>query len=329
MLGLGLHSRARWALHRLRHGSGPAGAILLYHRIGATSPDPWRLTVDPAHFAEHLDVLGRTAEPVPLARLAAVCRTGRSARPAVAVTFDDGYAESLLSAERVLARRGVPATTFVASGYLGAARELWWDELERALLGPRHLPSRLALQIAGRRRSWTFTTGAPRSAPRLRALKSLHGALRPLDPSHRDSLAAEVRDWAGVSSSPRPDRRPVSAEELAALAQRGVLEIGAHTETHPVLAALSLERQRREVVDSQRRLSEIVGRPVVQFAYPHGGRRDYTAATKTVVRDAGFETACSAVNGAVWPGADALELPRLSVCDWDGETFARILRRLA
>ena len=35
--------------------------ILMYHRIAASDFDPWRLSVSPQHFAEHLDIIRQQA----------------------------------------------------------------------------------------------------------------------------------------------------------------------------------------------------------------------------------------------------------------------------
>src|SRR5690606_7757052 len=51
---------------------------------------------------------------------------------ALAVTIDDGYRDAL-DAAALLARHALPATVFVATGYVGAARPFWWDVLAAAL----------------------------------------------------------------------------------------------------------------------------------------------------------------------------------------------------
>ena len=119
--------------------------ILLYHRVAHVTTDPQLLSVTPEHFVEHLQLLAEQREPVSLADL--VChREERRYRQAVAVTFDDGYADNLHAAKPLLERAGVPATVFVTSGYVGGMRPFWWDELEELLLWPGD--SRRALSVA-------------------------------------------------------------------------------------------------------------------------------------------------------------------------------------
>ena len=53
---------------------------------------------------------------------------------AVAVTFDDGYRDNLVHAKPVLARYGVPATLFLATGFIDQDAPFWWDELASMIL---------------------------------------------------------------------------------------------------------------------------------------------------------------------------------------------------
>lgn len=323
---LGIARRLRWAAGRLRHGSGPWGFILVYHRVGDGEPDPWGLNVTTTSFADQMQVLQREAQPVSLGRLLETLGHARPSRPLVAVTFDDGYADTLCAARSVLERHDIPATAFLTSGYIGGDREYWWDALERALLEPRRLPERLVLGSGSAKREWRLGNGAPGKRRLRRVLTSVYRWLRPLPDRDRRLLMDELCGWADVPITARPSRRPPSEQEVYRLAACGGIEVGAHTETHPTLAWLSALDQRAEIEGGKKRLEEIVERPVTEFAYPHGGPYDYTRESQVLVREAGFAVACAAFAGGVWPGSDRFALPRVAAGNWDGETLARLLR---
>ncbi|HET9531812.1 MAG TPA: polysaccharide deacetylase family protein, partial [Blastocatellia bacterium] len=105
--------------------------ILMYHRVAEVRSDPWSLCVTPQHFAEHMEILRRHARPISLRELTGALREGSVPRRSVVVTFDDGYLDNLKNARPLLERYDIPATFFIATGYLGGEREFWWDELER------------------------------------------------------------------------------------------------------------------------------------------------------------------------------------------------------
>src|SRR5262249_42280820 len=101
-----------------------AGLILMYHRIAELQFDPWGLAVSPRHFAEHLEVLRKHGQPRPLTQAVKALQRQEEVegRPLV-ITFDDGYADNLYNAAPLLDRYDVPATLFLATGYIDGARE--------------------------------------------------------------------------------------------------------------------------------------------------------------------------------------------------------------
>lgn len=319
--------------------------ILLYHRIAEPRIDPQLLSVTPEHFAEHLDILRRSFTPISLRQLVTGLRQGRLPAHAAVVTFDDGYVDNLVNAKPLLERHDVPATVFVATGYVDDDREFWWDEVERLLLHGRQLPEALHLTIDGRtfrwelgqaadatdgwidrHRTWNVTNLSADLGPRQRIYASLCEVLRPLTHEARQSAFAAIRAWAREAPVARPDRRALRAEEVVRLAAGTTVEVGAHTVTHPVLSALPVQTQRDEIAQSKVRLEEILHDRVTSFSYPYGTRTDYDAATVDAVRTAGFACACANFEGLADRRTSRFELPRALIRDWNGETFTRHLR---
>jgi peptidoglycan/xylan/chitin deacetylase (PgdA/CDA1 family) len=331
--------RARGIARRIRSRFAPGGLALLYHRVAEVGSDPWSLSVTPRHFAEHLEIVRRLYNPLRLERLAqASLGSGLPGRPVV-ITFDDGYADNLYAAKPTLERYEVPATVFLTVGYLGE-REFWWDVLGRLLLRPGTLPEVLRLSIDGntyrwelggathygedayrRHRHWSAMRD-DNPTPRHSLFRSLYVLLQPLPEEERGRVMDELLGWAGATS--HSEDRPLSLEEVSTLERGGLVEIGAHTVTHPLLSARTVASQRDEIQQSKARLEETMGHPVTSFAYPYGG---YTAETVALVREAGFACACSTVRNTVWRRTDRFQLPRFDVEDWDGEEFAGRLSR--
>jgi peptidoglycan/xylan/chitin deacetylase (PgdA/CDA1 family) len=317
----------------------PRAAVLLYPRIAEVACDPWRLCVTPGHFAQHCEILARRKLARPLSTLVAPGAGGRQPRRAVAITFDDGYADNLIHARPQLLRHELPATVFVTAGAVGAAREFWWDELEHLLLSEHRLPPTLALQIAGVARRWELGDAAanPGVAPELaRAWKpwedthpsvrhalyrELYDLLFPLAVAERTQVLDAIGVWAGVPSAARPSHRTLSEGELTELARHPLIDIGCHSMTHPPLATLPPPAQRAEIAQARARLEGLANQPIRSFAYPYGRRRDYDAVTVALVRELGFASACANFAGLLDPGTDPFEVPRLQVRDWDGATF--------
>ena len=101
----------------LRHRHGSA-LVLTYHQV-LDAPDEMRPGVPSIEtFESQMQVLASECNVIPLADVVSGLEDGRLPPAAVAITFDDGYADNHRNALPVLQRLGLPATFFVASSYL-------------------------------------------------------------------------------------------------------------------------------------------------------------------------------------------------------------------
>jgi peptidoglycan/xylan/chitin deacetylase (PgdA/CDA1 family) len=250
---------------------------------------------------------------VPLSWLAARLAAGRLPRHTAVVTFDDGYVDVWREARPVLEAAGCPATVFVTTGAVDAGTGFWWDVLARVVLESAVLPERIAFTLGGP--SHVVETAAQ---DRGATLATLHGLLRAAGPAHRDQALAEIATCVGADSSHRADDRAMNAEEVASLAATGLIEIGAHTLTHPAMTDLTPAEQAHEAAASRSRCEELTGRAVTTFAYPYGDHDEHSIAA---VRAAGLACACTTVNRDVRRGEDLHALPRVLVADWDRDAF--------
>lgn len=124
--------------------------ILMYHSIGTSQSDAFRpFTVTPDLFEAHLQVLAdlgyRSRTVRDLVTDARTTAAGDDGRPAVVLTFDDGFLDFATEALPRLQDRGFTATMYVPTAYVGATsawlrREgeherpvMGWDELAAAV----------------------------------------------------------------------------------------------------------------------------------------------------------------------------------------------------
>ncbi len=306
-----LRQTGRWLRSRLSGGA----LILGYHRIDAPASDPFEMCVAPAHFAQQLAVLRRVAHPLSLADALQRMQQNTLPRRAVVVTFDDGYLDNLTNALPLLAAQDIPAAVFITTGSLGGT--FWWDELTALVERLNPLPQSIALRAGAAQFEWHPAADA---SDRARLLNGLYRWLLALGEDERRAALAQLNDRANTSGS----RLLMTREEVAALAANRLIDIGAHTVSHPLLSRLPAEEQRREIHESKRALESLIGSTIAGFSYPNG---DYSAVTRAAVRDAGFAFACTSRTDVALPASDRWTLPRFWIPDWDGERFARWLSR--
>lgn len=325
----------RWLRELTYRRVGGTALVLMYHRVADPERDPQSLAVSPARFDEQMAALSREYPVIPLVDLVRQLRSRRVPDGAVAITFDDGYADNLIHAAPVLSRYGVPATVFVSSGYVDARREYWWDEVERMVLSSTALPASLCLEAGEERFSAmlaggeapsgpegaTWTVGSTSTTWQHRLYEGLCEFIRPLERAQRDEALTQLRILTGTGDASRAENLPLDPLQLATLSKAGGISIGGHTLSHQVLAARSVPEQRDEVCLDRMRLTEILGEPPALFAYPFGSLEDYTDETVRLVRECGYMGACSNHEGVVKPWTDPYRIPRYAVRDWDADTL--------
>jgi hypothetical protein len=103
-------------------GSRASLLVLIFHRV-LDRRDPLLQGEPDAHeFATQLDVIRSVCRVLPLDEAVDRLRSGSLPQRSVCITFDDGYANNRTTAAPLLKERGMPATVFVATGYLNGGR---------------------------------------------------------------------------------------------------------------------------------------------------------------------------------------------------------------
>jgi O-antigen/teichoic acid export membrane protein/peptidoglycan/xylan/chitin deacetylase (PgdA/CDA1 family) len=264
--------------------------VLGYHRIGHPGPGVhderlWSATEE--DFDRQLRFLARHVDVVSGDDLPAVLDEPRGRH--VALTFDDGYRDNYELAYPLLRAHGLPATFFVATGFLDRPHAAWWDEI-----------------------AWMARASERPGLASVQALLDIYCGL----PAERTEA---FMDWvAEASGSGRADPQAASSTwmtwDMVREMRRGGMAFGAHTVDHPVLGRCPIERQRREIEKSAERLHEELGEATTLFSYPIGGRGAFDERTRACVRAAGITHAFSFYGGHRGRGGfDRLDIPRAHV----------------
>jgi peptidoglycan/xylan/chitin deacetylase (PgdA/CDA1 family) len=90
-------------------------AIFCYHSIHPTKSFA---SADPMLFEEHLAWFGEHCDVISLDKAMERCHVGASKRPAIVITFDDGYGDNYDYAFPLLTKYRLPATFFVTTGFI-------------------------------------------------------------------------------------------------------------------------------------------------------------------------------------------------------------------
>jgi peptidoglycan/xylan/chitin deacetylase (PgdA/CDA1 family) len=279
-------------------------SILIYHRVLPERDTLFPDEVDARAFEQQLKLLKNYFSFLPLSEAVRGFRQGSLPPRAACVTFDDGYADNADVALPILLRHKIPATFFIASGFLDGGR-MWNDtviELVRAAPGPE-----LKLMEMG------FGSFDISSTERRR--QTIAALIAKLKYLPLEARQAQIDEMCRRHALPLPDDLMMNSAQVRSLHNAG-MEIGGHTVNHPILARLEDHVARAEIANGKEELEGIIRAPVRCFAYPNGKpAQDYLSQHVDIVKGLGFEGAVSTAWGAARADGDLYQLPRFT--PWD------------
>jgi peptidoglycan/xylan/chitin deacetylase (PgdA/CDA1 family) len=288
--------------------------ILIYHQV-LDQPDfmrPWE--IDKRVFNWQMALIGKFFTVLPLHEALEKMADDTLPPRAVCITFDDGYANNFTNALPILLTNKLPATFFIASGYLNGGR-MWNDSV---IEGIRTLSApNLDLTAIGLG-SYDINTAENKARVAVEIIQSI----KHLQPEIRAQYANHIASL--------PDKMPndlmMTSDQLVKLHASG-MEIGGHTVTHPILATLSADAVKQEVADNKAMLEQLLNTTIRYFAYPNGKPGlDYRPDQVDVIKTCGYQAALSTRPGVSDQQDDRWQLARFT--PWD-MSEARFMFRMA
>ncbi len=285
---------------------GTAGRfqIFIFHRV-LDRPDVLFPDAEPDtyRFDRIVKAISAVYNLLPLDDAVVRLQNGTLPDRAACITFDDGYLDNYLNAFPVLQKYKAPATIFIATGFMQG--EIMWND--RIIEAVRSFTGVFELPELGIRKMDCSSISCKRDV-----IHALIGKVKYMSPEARLGSVTDIESLTGFVQK---ERMMMCEEEIRALRKKGVL-IGAHTQSHPILAALDDAESRREISGSKSDLEAVLGESVTSFAYPNGRYgRDYDKRHTEIVEQLGFEFAVSTNQGIAAKDSSLYELPRFT--PWD------------
>ena len=242
-----------------RFGDRNGTIVLFGHRI-RDDDEGYLQGLAPEWFRDQIAYLTRHYEVIPLRTLVDCLEAGK-APPArsVVISLDDGFRDNTEHALPILDGFGVKATIFVVTQSLTDGRLPWSQRLGFAF---QHT------SVATLRHPWLGTDESqlPDAASRRRAYLRVK---RRLVTKPREIRDAHIVDWARELGVDLPDDRMMTWEHARTALDHGH-EIGAHTYSHALLAAVPRQEARIEMLRSRTDLAERLRLEYPTFCFPGG-----------------------------------------------------------
>jgi|GEM_PF-4416358 len=265
-----------------------------YHRVGDLAYDPFELSVGLDAFEQQMLMLTNHPflQPVSIDAYEAIL-LGLDHYPdriPVLVSFDDGYRDNVEAAAPILAKHGIPAIMYVASGVLENGA-LWYDVIADSFSGS--LQKELGEKLG------------------LRGLysDSVSGCVEAVNSLPENEMVEVIHEIQAFGCQTQTKQKYVDLEDLRQWLAMG-FDIGAHTVTHPRLTGLSVSAARFEILNSIAQLTSATGRSITSIAYPFGTEMDFSDALIAGLGDCSVRSAFTTVPGRNTPGRNMLQQKR-------------------
>jgi len=285
--------------------------ILTYHRVNDDG-DPFFSALPTAVFERQMRHVARNYRVLPLEDLVERLQRGGLPRNTLAITFDDGYRDNLTHAAPILSRLGLPATIFLATGFIGTAEVPWFDRLAHGL-------KKSTMDVV--RTPWGDELALSGLPARMRAMERTLEHFKRVPDEERHRGLDELLTALGVTDQRIFKNLMLSWDDVHAVRGLG-FTIGAHTVNHPILSRVTPQRAWTEILGSRTMIESACGAAPRAFAYPNGGTEDYTETVKRLVREAGFTCAVTTRFGLNTSNTNPWELRRGGPWEHHLPTFA-------
>ncbi len=212
------------------------------------------------------------------------------------LTFDDGHKSFYENALPVLKKMNVPATLFVSPFAVEHGKNYWFQRI-RAFEKDKwqaYVVSKTADLFEG-----DISGFSVHAIMKLLPIKMIHGII--------DGFETEN----GLTPAPYIN---VSKEELIEIHDSGLVEIGAHTMQHPILANENDADAKNEILESIIGLNNLLSFKTRCFAYPNGlPGQDFGKREMNILRETGIELAFSTESDKIPAQVDRMSIPRIGV----------------
>lgn len=231
----------------------------------------------------------------------------RRKKPFVIFSFDDGFRDYLEYALPVFERYEIPSALYVANDFPDQQIILWWNILERIVLQNEY--------VSGILQDTPFSFPSRTGNEKTDAFKCVNRLIKAIPQAQQKAELQRFFSCYDIDCYDDIRRDGLNWEEVKQLHGNSLVTIGSHTKSHQVLAGLSDEEARIEIIGGKSELEGILDAKVHHFAYPFGGPREFSQRDVGLVEESGFRTAVTTVSANIHSAHQtcSLVLPRIAV----------------
>jgi peptidoglycan/xylan/chitin deacetylase (PgdA/CDA1 family) len=203
---------------------------------------------DPKWFEHILKIIQYLYHPVSYEDIENYYRNGKTLKHACHITFDDGHISFYETVFPLLKQYNIPASIFVSPKVITERTNFWFQEIS-------DYDFNVLNKLVNKRLGITDD-----DSPVKAKLKSLQ----------IKEIWEIIYAYQEQTQTPPKSCMNMNIQQIKEVHQSGLVHIGAHTLTHPILKNENDDSVQYEIGNSISELSKLLDMPIHSFAYPNG-----------------------------------------------------------
>lgn len=208
----------------------------------------------------------------------------------VNISFDDGFRDIYEYTYPIFKKYNIPFTIYLTTAFPEGKAEIWWIQLEQLIAHNTTL-------VVQDKEYQCRTTDEKRQLFN-ELIQQIYQSSDTPSRVFEQWFAGYQMDMAGLA---------LTWDELAEMLSSGLLTVGSHTQSHPMLTKIPTEEVRQELLESKNLIEQHLSISVNHFSYPHSA---YNMEIANELRLIGYKSATLGYGGSIRRGMEAMLLNR-------------------
>lgn len=217
----------------------------------------------------------------------------------VVITFDDGYSDNYDDLLPIVNELQIPVTIFVTTSFLSSEPFIWWYELwsfikknEKIIFNGKEN------SIKSKKQKIKFFN---------------YISYKIINKKNNQNVNNLIDHIKNVEVCRLSKSISLKIDQLKLLKQNPYISIGSHSVTHANLSLLNNLELKKELIQSKKKLEEIIEDKIDNFAFPFGTNNEITEREITETKKIGYQCSVTTLNEIIKKNTNLFSLPRIGI----------------
>lgn len=216
-------------------------------------------------------------------------------RNSLHLTFDDGHKSFYDIVFPIIKKYKIPVSLYVSPNITETGKNFWFQEIDDF--------NNIILKEVIKKRIEPFPA----------KLNNLPGK-EIIKHFNIQEIESIIQEYRSLTNTPQLPSQNMNINQVLEVDQSGLVAVGAHTMSHPILKSEDHQNSRKEIEQSITELSRILGHEIKYFVYPNGFPDvDFSKREINYLKNINIKLAFSTKADYISPMNDPLNIPRFGI----------------